>query len=79
MNAQLAAIVRGTMSSMGLTPMFIPIPAMMGINVMVVVKLLVNSVNAMTIAITMNNTKIRLASFGTKLASQMARPLSLTT
>ena len=54
-NAQLADIVRGIISKRGLIPKFKPTLATTGKNVIVVVRLLVNSVKNITIAITVIN------------------------
>ena len=54
-NAQLADIVRGRINKRGFIPIFKPTLATTGKNVIVVVRLLVNSVKNITITITVIN------------------------
>ena len=78
MKAQLATIVSGNVSSKGFISKLKPTLAITGIKVIVVVRLLVNSVSNKTNNIIKATTIMGLMSAGIKLANHEARPVAFT-
>ena len=73
-----ATIVSGKVTNKGFIPKFNPTLAITGIKVIVVVRLLVNSVSNKTIKIISAITKIGFISEGIRFASQKANPVEFT-
>ena len=78
MKAQLATIVRGKVSNKGFTSRLKPTLAITGMKVIVVVRLLVNSVRNKTNNMFKATTIIGMTSAGIKLANHEARPVEFT-